>query len=184
MLYTNSCAPSWGSQTSISPSLQETSKVVNGGCLRVLQWSNHQRVPHSTQRSRVFKTVSNRKTESWGDPFTNTRLSNWNSTLTPLEVQSVFKDIVLLEPQSQTWNNLQAGLSVGQLSFLIRAGADCLPTPLNLLHRHYRVSNKCPLCSSPTLKKQVGCFNHRVVTTVADKLKRQWLWEVCFGTRK
>ena len=23
-----------------------------------------------------------------------------------------------------------------------------------------------------TLKKQVGCFNHRVVTTVADKLKR------------
>ena len=26
-----------------------------------------------------------------------------------------------------------------------------------------------------TLKKQVGCFNHRVVTTVADKLKRQWL---------
>ena len=23
-----------------------------------------------------------------------------------------------------------------------------------------------------SLKKQVGCFNHRVVTTVADKLKR------------
>ena len=33
-----------------------------------------------------------------------------------------------------------------------------------------------------SLKKQVGCFNHRVVTTVADKLKRQWLREVCFGT--
>ena len=29
--------------------------------------------------------------------------------------------------------------------------------------------------SKSTLKKQVGCFNHRVVTTVADKLKRQWL---------
>jgi len=29
-----------------------------------------------------------------------------------------------------------------------------------------------------TLQKQVGCFNHRVVTMVADKLKRQWLWEV------
>ena len=27
----------------------------------------------------------------------------------------------------------------------------------------------------PTLQKQVGCFNHRVVTTVADKLKRPWL---------
>ena len=26
-----------------------------------------------------------------------------------------------------------------------------------------------------TLQKQVGSFNHRVVTLVADKLKRQWL---------
>ena len=26
-----------------------------------------------------------------------------------------------------------------------------------------------------SLQKQIGCFNHRVVTLVADKLKRQWL---------
>ena len=32
-----------------------------------------------------------------------------------------------------------------------------------------------------TLQKQVGCFNHRVVALVADKLERQWLLEVCFG---
>ena len=31
-----------------------------------------------------------------------------------------------------------------------------------------------------TLQKQVGCFNHRVVT-LADKLERQWLPEVFFG---
>ena len=31
------------------------------------------------------------------------------------------------------------------------------------------------ISKSITLKKQVGCFNHRVVTTVADKLRRQWL---------
>ena len=31
------------------------------------------------------------------------------------------------------------------------------------------------------LQKQVGCFNHRVVTLVADKLERQWLREVFFG---
>ena len=30
------------------------------------------------------------------------------------------------------------------------------------------------------LQKQVGCFNHRVVALVADKLERQWLLEVCF----
>ena len=32
-----------------------------------------------------------------------------------------------------------------------------------------------------TLQKQVGCFNHRVATLVADKLERQWLREVYFG---
>jgi len=32
-----------------------------------------------------------------------------------------------------------------------------------------------------TLQKQVGCFNHRVVALVTDKLERQWLLEVCFG---
>ena len=87
----------------------------------------------------------------------------WNSTLTPLEVQSKFKDIILFEPQSRTQSvqttcplqivknlNLQTGLPAGQLLFLIRAGADCLPTPLNLLRWHYRVCNKCPLCNSPT----------------------------------
>ena len=31
-----------------------------------------------------------------------------------------------------------------------------------------------------TLQKQVGCFNHRVVALVADKLEGQWLLEVCF----
>ena len=67
----------------------------------------------------------------------------WNSTLTPLEVQSKFKDIVLLEPQSQTWNRLQAGLPAGQLSFLI------CRLPTNLQRWHYRVCNKCPLYNSP-----------------------------------
>ena len=31
-----------------------------------------------------------------------------------------------------------------------------------------------------TLQKQIGCFNHRVVTPVADKL---WLWEFYLGIR-
>ena len=30
-------------------------------------------------------------------------------------------------------------------------------------------------------QKQIGCFNHRVVTLVADKLKRQWLCIVYFA---
>ena len=30
-------------------------------------------------------------------------------------------------------------------------------------------------------KKKAGCFNHRVVTLVPDKLERRWLREVYFG---
>ena len=33
---------------------------------------------------------------------------------------------------------------------------------------------------TPALQKPGGCFNHSVVTLVADKLERQWLWEVHF----
>ena len=36
------------------------------------------------------------------------------------------------------------------------------------------------LVTVDTLQKQAGCFNHRVVTLVTDKLERQWLLEVCF----
>ena len=31
------------------------------------------------------------------------------------------------------------------------------------------------------LQKPIGCFNHRVVTLVAEKLKRQWLCIVYFA---
>ena len=39
-----------------------------------------------------------------------------------------------------------------------------------------------PRCSViTTLQEQVGFFDHKVVTLVADKLERQWLWKVCFA---
>ena len=43
-----------------------------------------------------------------------------------------------------------------------------------------RASCKAIFNERPELQKQVGCLNHRVVTMVADKLKRLWLWEA-FG---
>ena len=42
-----------------------------------------------------------------------------------------------------------AGLPVGQLSFLLRAGADCLPTPMNLCRCNYRMNNSGRLCQFP-----------------------------------
>ena len=64
---------------------------------------------------------------------------HWNNTLDHLQIQSKFRDIITLEPESHTWNRLIAGLPAGQLSFLLRAGADCLPTPLNLRRWKYSV---------------------------------------------
>ena len=75
--------------------------------------------------------------------------SHWNSTLDHLQIQSQFKDIVVLEGASHAWNRMLMGLPVGQLSFLLRAGAYCLPTPMNLCHWKYIVSNSCSLYSSP-----------------------------------
>jgi len=40
-------------------------------------------------------------------------------------------------------------------------------------------TSKIAVC---TLHKQVGDFNNRVVTLVVDKLERQWLRNVCFGS--
>ena len=78
----------------------------------------------------------------------------WNSHLNSLQVQSKFCDIVKLEQDNHVWNRIITGLPSGQLSFILRAGSDCLPTPLNLKRWNYQVSASCPLCSnrSPTTK--------------------------------
>ena len=57
---------------------------------------------------------------------------HWSDQLDALTVQLKFKNIVELEPQCRVWNRIISGLPLGQLSFLLRAGADCLPTPMNL----------------------------------------------------
>ena len=76
-------------------------------------------------------------------------VAHWNSTLDPLQVQSKCKDIVVLEGTSHVWNCMLAGLPVGQLSFLLKAGADCFLTPMNLCRWNHRVNNSCPLCQPP-----------------------------------
>ena len=98
----------------------------------------------SARRS-ISSTTDSHQTESYHH---QRQADFWNSTLTPLLVQSKFEDIILLEPQSRTWNCLQAGLPASQPSFLIQAGADCLPTPLNLQRWHFSVCSKCSLCNS------------------------------------
>ena len=41
-------------------------------------------------------------------------------------------------------------LPAGQMSFMIRAGADCLPSPVNLCRWRIQSDPSCPLCCSRT----------------------------------
>ena len=74
--------------------------------------------------------------------------SHWDDKLDCLTVQNKFKDICQLEAENHVWNRIQHGLPAGQLSFLLRAGSDTLPTPLNLKRWRLRVDSQCHLCGS------------------------------------
>ena len=75
---------------------------------------------------------------------------HWDDHLNNLTVQNKFKSICQLESDNHVWDRIQRGLPPGQLSFLLRAGSDTLPTPLNLKRWNLRVDSKCHLCGSST----------------------------------
>ena len=74
----------------------------------------------------------------------------WDAQLERLKVQSKFQDIIADCPSR---NRIISGLPSGQLSFLLRAGSDTLPTPLNLARWRIQTDPRCPLCNSqrPTI---------------------------------
>ena len=78
------------------------------------------------------------------------RKNKWNNNLESLQVQRKFIDIINLEDDTKLWNRIVDGLPKGQLSFLLRAGSDTLPTPTNLHRWKFRVSQVCPLCRQPS----------------------------------
>ena len=55
-----------------------------------------------------------------------------NDHLQTLSVQSKFEGSAELEDSCKTWNWLLSGFHPGQLSFLLRAASDTLPTAVNL----------------------------------------------------
>ena len=79
--------------------------------------------------------------------FRQHQLKTWDSKLEQLTVQRKFLDITELEACNGVWNRIQAGLPASQLSFLLRAGSDTLPTPLNLKRWRMRIDSRCALCS-------------------------------------
>ena len=73
---------------------------------------------------------------------------HWSRHLESLSVQSKFLDVVTLEQHSNVWSRIMFSLPAGQMSCMIRAGIDCLPTPVNLYRWRMQPDPSCPLCSS------------------------------------
>lgn len=59
-------------------------------------------------------------------------VSNGKLILNKLSMQNSFNGITQLEAKNSVWKRVKAGLPFGQLSFLLRASSDTLPTVLNL----------------------------------------------------
>ena len=55
-----------------------------------------------------------------------------DESLKKLIVQSKILEVAKVENSNQVWKRIMHGLPSGEMSFLLRAGTDTLPTPLNL----------------------------------------------------
>ena len=73
---------------------------------------------------------------------------NWDDNLHKLSVQSKFLNACDLEKSNRVWARILDGLPAKQLSFILRASSDTLPTPLNQRRWRMRVDAACDLCKS------------------------------------
>lgn len=95
----------------------------------------------------------------------------WNSSLESLTVQNKLLDIIPLESDSKVWSRVITALPAGQLSFIIRAGIDCLPTPMTLCRWKYRTDSSCSLCNAPQCT-----VNHILSCCPTSLLQGRYTW--------
>ena len=93
------------------------------GCLNILPAH-----PPSTPPTVSVRSLMN----SFNNTLIRQHTNHWNSHLESLSVQSKLLDIVGVENETHAWSRIMFSLPAGQMSFMIRAGIDCLPTPVNL----------------------------------------------------
>ena len=67
--------------------------------------------------------------------------------LNSLSVQCKFGDAATLELSTHLWNRLLVGFHPGQLSIVLRAASDTLPTPMNLQRWKIQTGSACSLCN-------------------------------------
>jgi len=84
--------------------------------------------------------------KSFNNTLIKRHTNHWNSHLESLSVRSKLLDIVGVENETHVWSRIMFSLPAGQLSFMIWAGIDCLPTPVNLFRWEIQSDPSCPLC--------------------------------------
>ena len=89
---------------------------------------------------------------------------DWESHLSTLTVQNRLADILPLGKEDHLWLRLLTGMPAGQLSFVLRASTECLPSPSTLARWGFSLSKKCPLCESST------CTAHHVLNSCPSSL--------------
>ena len=107
---------------------------------------------HKTRSS--ISTISSKTVSSHcRSEFRQCVIENYDKNLKELTVQSKVLEFAELENSNQVWKRFQQGLPAGQLSFLLRAGTDTLPTSLILRHWRLRTDPSCSLCGhkQPTI---------------------------------
>ena len=80
--------------------------------------------------------------------ITSNLASYWNTHLSSLSVQNKLSESIKLELENQVWKRIRDGLPAGQLSLILRAASDTLPTALNLQPWKIQCVAKCPLCGN------------------------------------
>ena len=102
--------------------------------------------------SAVKASVSDINSATFRNSHKNLRtchVNYWEAQLESLSVQNKFLDIVTLERQCLLWKRLMCGLTglpEKQLSLLLWAECDTLPTPMNLARWNIIASSVCSLC--------------------------------------
>ena len=69
----------------------------------------------------------------------------YNTELKALTVQQKALEVVKLESSNQVGKRIISGIPAGQLSFLLKAGTNTLPTPLNLKRWRYKTDPSATL---------------------------------------
>ena len=68
--------------------------------------------------------------------------------LLALKVQGKALEAIDLEKENKVWKRIADGLPSGQLSFILQACSDTLPTQVNLQRWKFQLQAKCKLCDS------------------------------------